>query len=70
MTLLNWNESSAGALLASPANPTGTLLDEATLAAIAGFVRQQGGQLIIDEIYHGLTYEREVPTALQFGDDS
>ncbi|WP_313951723.1 pyridoxal phosphate-dependent aminotransferase [Accumulibacter sp.] len=64
-----WNESSAGALLASPANPTGTLLDDATLAAIAGFVRQQGGQLIIDEIYHGLTYEREVPTALQFGDD-
>ena len=64
-----WNERTAGALLASPANPTGTLLDDASLAAMAEFVRQQGGQLIVDEIYHGLTYEREVPTALQFGDD-
>jgi aspartate/methionine/tyrosine aminotransferase len=64
-----WNERTAGALFASPANPTGTLLDDALLAAIAGFVRQKGGQLIVDEIYHGLTYEREASTALQFGDD-
>ncbi|WP_291992217.1 pyridoxal phosphate-dependent aminotransferase [Candidatus Accumulibacter sp. ACC003] len=65
----HWNERSAGALLASPANPTGTLIDDASLAAIAGFIRQQGGQLIVDEIYHGLTYEGEASTALQFGDD-
>ena len=64
-----WNERTAGALFASPANPTGTLLDDEVLAAIAGFVRDQGGQLIIDEIYHGLTYEREASTALHFGDD-
>lgn len=64
-----WNECTAGALFASPANPTGTLLDDAVLAAIAGFVRHKGGQLIVDEIYHGLTYEREASTALQFGDD-
>lgn len=65
----HWNERTAGALLASPANPTGTLLDDDVLAAIASFVRQQGGQLIVDEIYHGLTYERDASTALQFGDD-
>ena len=65
----NWTERTAGALFASPANPTGTLLDDAVLAAIAGFVRQKGGQLIVDEIYHGLTYERDATTALQFGDD-
>ena len=65
----HWSERTAGALFASPANPTGTLLDDDVLAAIAGFVRDQDGQLIIDEIYHGLTYEREATTALQLGDD-
>jgi aspartate/methionine/tyrosine aminotransferase len=65
----HWNERTAGALLASPANPTGTLIDDDVLEAIAGLVRQQGGQLIVDEIYHGLTYEREPASALQFGDD-
>lgn len=65
----HWNERTAGALLGSPANPTGTLLDDDVLAAIASFVRQQGGQLIVDEIYHGLSYERDASTALQFGDD-
>jgi aspartate/methionine/tyrosine aminotransferase len=65
----HWNKRTAGALFASPANPTGTLLNDATLAQIAETVRQKGGQLIIDEIYQGLTYDREPSTALQFGDD-
>ncbi|WP_291990755.1 pyridoxal phosphate-dependent aminotransferase [Candidatus Accumulibacter sp. ACC007] len=65
----HWTARTAGALLASPANPTGTLIDDATLAAIANFVRRKGGQLVVDEIYHGLTYERAATTALAFGDD-
>lgn len=65
----HWSERTAGALFASPANPTGTLLDDEALAAIADFVRQKAGQLIVDEIYHGLTYDRDASTALQFGDD-
>lgn len=65
----HWNARTAGALFASPANPTGTMLDAAQLAAIAEFVRPRDGQLIVDEIYHGLTYERDAPTALQHGDD-
>ena len=65
----HWNERTAGALLASPANPTGTLLDDEVMASIAGFVRQKGGRLIVDEIYHGLTYDRDASTALQFGND-
>ena len=65
----HWNERTTGALFASPANPTGTLLDDEALAAIAAFVRGKGGQLIVDEIYHGLTYGREASTALQLGDD-
>ncbi len=64
-----WSPRSAGALFASPANPTGSMLDAAQLAGFAEFVRQRGGQLIVDEIYHGLTYESDAPSALQFGDD-
>ena len=64
-----WTERTGGALFASPANPTGTLLDDSVLEGIAGKMRERGGQLIVDEIYHGLTYERDVPTALQYGDD-
>ncbi|EXI68344.1 MAG: Aspartate aminotransferase [Candidatus Accumulibacter adjunctus] len=64
-----WNERTAGALFASPANPTGTLLADQTLTDIARFVRQRGGQLIIDEIYHGLTYGRDARSALEFDDD-
>lgn len=64
-----WTEQTAGALFASPANPTGTLLDEPTLESIAKFVRQRQGALIVDEIYHGLTYERDASTALKLGDD-
>lgn len=65
----HWNEKTAGALFASPANPTGTMLDATQLAAITAFMRQRHGQLIIDEIYHGLTYGQEAPTALEQGDD-
>ncbi|MEF8700111.1 MAG: pyridoxal phosphate-dependent aminotransferase [Candidatus Accumulibacter sp. UW26] len=64
-----WSKRCAGALLASPANPTGTLLTREALARIVDFVRQRQGQLIVDEIYHGLTYETDAQTALQFGDD-
>ncbi|MBI4742421.1 MAG: pyridoxal phosphate-dependent aminotransferase [Betaproteobacteria bacterium] len=65
----HWNARSAGALFASPSNPTGAMLGAAQLSAIAEFIRRRGGQLIVDEIYHGLTYENDAPTALQFGDD-
>ncbi|MCM8612710.1 pyridoxal phosphate-dependent aminotransferase [Accumulibacter sp.] len=64
-----WNERTAGALFASPANPTGTLLADQTLADIARFVRERGGQLVIDEIYHGLTYGRDAMSALGFDDE-
>lgn len=64
-----WTPRTAGALFASPANPTGTLLDDETLRNIADFVRQRKGQLIVDEIYQGLTFETEASTALRFGDD-
>ena len=65
----HWTARSAGALFASPANPTGTMLAADQLADMAAFMRQRGGQLIVDEIYHGLTYGGDAPTALAAGDD-
>lgn len=65
----HWNARTAGALFASPANPTGTMLMADEINALAEFVRQRDGQLIVDEIYHGLTYEADAPTALAAGDD-
>jgi aspartate/methionine/tyrosine aminotransferase len=45
-----------GLVVASPANPTGTVLDPAELAALAGWCERGGVQLISDEIYHGISY--------------
>jgi aspartate/methionine/tyrosine aminotransferase len=65
----HWNERTRGALFASPANPTGTMLSAAEILSLAEFTRARHGQLIIDEIYHGLTYEDDAPTALAAGND-
>ena len=64
-----WQDATDGALFASPANPTGTLIPHSELTAIAEAVRRRGGHLIVDEIYHGLTYEGDHPSALSLGDD-
>ncbi len=50
----------AGLVLASPANPTGTMLDADQLAALAGWCRARGVRLVSDEIYHGITASGEV----------
>ena len=46
----------AGLVLASPANPTGTMVDRAELTAIADWCTAHGVRLVSDEIYHGVTY--------------
>jgi aspartate/methionine/tyrosine aminotransferase len=60
----------SGVLFASPNNPTGTVMDAATLAAICGWCRSQGIAVISDEIYHGLTYDAPAQTALAFDPDA
>jgi aspartate/methionine/tyrosine aminotransferase len=45
-----------GLVLASPANPTGSMVAAPQLAALAGWCRDHGARLISDEIYHGITY--------------
>lgn len=59
-----------GLIVASPSNPTGTMIHAAELEALYGFCRDQGIRLISDEIYHGITYEDPAETALRFGDEA
>lgn len=65
----HWTPNVKAVLLASPANPTGTLIPQAELRAMADFVHKQGAHLLVDEIYHGLIYGAEAPTALTINDD-
>ena len=60
----------AGLLIASPANPTGTMLEPARLGAIARLCRERGIWLVSDEIYHGLTWGLPEATALAFTDQA
>jgi len=59
-----------GLILASPSNPTGTMVDAAGLAALVGWCRARGVRLVSDEIYHGIVYGEPAETALAFGDDA
>ncbi|MFB9151118.1 pyridoxal phosphate-dependent aminotransferase [Roseovarius ramblicola] len=59
----------AGLLVASPGNPSGTMLDRARLAALIDATHQAKGQFISDEIYHGLHYETRAISALEITDD-
>ncbi|HXC30417.1 MAG TPA: aminotransferase class I/II-fold pyridoxal phosphate-dependent enzyme, partial [Stellaceae bacterium] len=57
----------AGLIVASPANPTGTMIAPAELARLAEYCRERGIRLVSDEIYHGITYEADAATARAFG---
>jgi aspartate/methionine/tyrosine aminotransferase len=59
-----------GLIIASPANPTGSMLRPDELAAIVNHCRTEGIRLVSDEIYHGLTYGIEAVTALEHDDET
>ena len=59
-----------GLIIASPSNPTGTMVDAAGLTALIGWCRARGVRLVSDEIYHGIVYGEPAQTALAFGDDA
>lgn len=65
----HWDARTVAALVATPSNPTGTLLTPAELAALHLAVVERGGRLIVDEIYQGLTYGAEAGTALAISDE-
>lgn len=57
-----------GLLVASPANPTGTMLTHAALTELIRVCAEREAWLIVDEIYHGITYERPAETVLALTD--
>ncbi|WP_404440158.1 pyridoxal phosphate-dependent aminotransferase [Stutzerimonas chloritidismutans] len=63
-----WDKDSVGALVASPANPTGTLLSRDELSALSAALKGRGGHLVVDEIYHGLTYGTDAASVLEADD--
>lgn len=60
----------AGLIVASPANPTGTIIADDELAAIAAVCTERGIRIISDEIYHGLSYVGPTPSMLSFAPDA
>ena len=70
----HWQKQTAGLLVASPGNPTGTLLSLPEIKQLAETCRELQGHFLVDEIYHGLTYPSEAepavaPSACAAGDD-
>lgn len=65
----SWTGRTKGLLVASPSNPTGTLLDSKTMASLVDIVTKRDGTLLVDEIYHGLTYGIDAMSALSISDE-
>ena len=59
-----------GLLVASPGNPTGTMLDHPSMKALIEATQGQGASFISDEIYHGIEYEKKAVTALEITNDA
>lgn len=59
----------AGLIVASPSNPTGTIIEPKLLAAIAEWCAERGTLLISDEIYHGISFGRPTASVLQHSPD-
>jgi aspartate/methionine/tyrosine aminotransferase len=64
-----WTQRTTALLVASPANPTGTLLSQQAVSELYAVVKGHNGSLVMDEIYHGLTYAAPASTALAVSDD-
>lgn len=59
-----------GLMVASPANPSGTMLNRAGLAALIGAAEDRNAVFLSDEIYHGIEYEQKAVTALEISDQT
>jgi aspartate/methionine/tyrosine aminotransferase len=66
----HWDADTAAALLATPSNPTGTVIEPGELQRCGEAVTALGGHLIVDEIYQGLSYGRKPSTVLESTDDA
>lgn len=66
----HWQANTKGALVASPANPTGEILTRQQLHDLFALTQSQNGHLIVDEIYHRLTYGLDAPSILELTDQA
>ncbi|MGH8852097.1 MAG: pyridoxal phosphate-dependent aminotransferase [Casimicrobiaceae bacterium] len=64
-----WTARTRGVLIASPSNPTGTMVGPDEMRRIAAIVAARSGVLIVDEIYLGLSYAGRPQSALALSDD-
>ena len=65
----HWQPASKGVLIASPSNPTGTIIGKEDFGNAIKQTQELGGCFYSDEIYHGLIYGEPASSALQFSDD-
>jgi aspartate/methionine/tyrosine aminotransferase len=65
-----WDDTTGGVLLATPSNPTGTVVPPDELTAIADVVAARDGVLYVDEIYGELVYDRAPTSILTHTDDA
>lgn len=67
----HWHDDTSMALLASPANPTGSVLSRDDLMALSSAIKAKAGHFVVDEIYHGLIYgDVDTTTALAIDDNA
>ena len=66
----HWRDNTIGVLVASPANPTGAVLSRDELQGLSRAVGARKGHLVVDEIYHGLSYGADTPSVLEIDPDA
>ena len=66
----HWSRSTAGVMVATPSNPTGTTIDHAELGRLCAAARELGGFRLVDEIYQHLVYESDARTILDTDDEA
>ena len=66
----HWQDNTVGAIVASPANPTGEVLSLDELKDLGNLCQRRNGTLIVDEIYHGLTYGHSAASVLEVDDQA
>ncbi|MFV2059649.1 MAG: pyridoxal phosphate-dependent aminotransferase [Gammaproteobacteria bacterium] len=66
----HWEPDVSVVMIASPSNPTGSIIAEHDLVDIARFVDSKGANLVVDEIYQSLCYETEVTSILSHSNNA
>ena len=66
----HWQSNTIGAMVASPANPTGEILSRQALRGLFELCQRKNGYLVVDEIYHGLDYGDETASVLEITDQA